>query len=151
MAQEAPFWKRKTLAEMTRSEWESLCDGCGRCCLVVLEDEDAPGVFEKTSVHCQLFDPEARRCTCYARRTTLVPGCVELRPDNVAELNFMPETCAYRRLSEGRDLANWHPLVSGEWASVERAGVAVPRDLVHEHDVKEEELWRFVTEKKRRG
>ncbi|MEM9840083.1 MAG: YcgN family cysteine cluster protein [Pseudomonadota bacterium] len=151
MNDDRPFWESKSLTEMTRSEWESLCDGCGRCCIVTLEDEDDPGTFEETSVHCKLFDPEARRCTCYAKRTTLVPGCVELKPDNVAQLDFMPSTCAYRRLSEGKGLADWHPLISGDLASVEKAGVAVSRDLTSELEVREEDLWRYLTNEKRRG
>ncbi len=100
MADDGPFWERKTLTEMTRVEWESLCDGCGRCCLVTLEDEDNLGVFEETSMHCRLFDKETRRCGCYARRSELVPECVPLRPDNIKALDFMPKTCAYRLLAE---------------------------------------------------
>ena len=149
MADERPFWERKTLRQMSREEWESLCDGCGRCCLVTLEDEDAPGVYEETSVHCRLFDPVARRCTNYSRRTELVPGCVELKPANIARLDFMPESCAYRRLVEGRGLASWHPLVSGDPGTVERAGIAVPRNLVSELSVKEEDLWRYLTGERR--
>lgn len=151
MSNELPFWETKPLSQMTREEWESLCDGCGRCCLITLEDEDAPGIFEETSVHCRLFDPEERRCTCYARRTTLVPGCVELKPGNVGNLDFMPASCAYRRLAEGRGLAPWHPLISGDPASVEAAGIAVPKDLVSEREVCEEDLWHHLTGEQRRG
>lgn len=150
MADDRPFWERKSLAELTREEWESLCDGCGRCCIVTLEDEDNPGIFEETSMRCRLFDPVARRCTCYGRRTEIVPECVELSPDNVRELSFMPRTCAYRRLAEGRGLAPWHPLVSGDPRSVEDAGIAVPRDLVDEREVREEDYWRYVTGARRR-
>lgn len=145
MPPERPFWETKPLSAMSREEWESLCDGCGKCCLVTLEDEDDPGELAETSVHCRLFDAETRRCTCYARRTELVPGCIELRPDNVTSLPFMPESCAYRRIAEGRGLASWHPLVSGDPASVERAGVAVRRELTDERRVSEEDLWRHVT------
>lgn len=149
MADDRPFWERKALTEMSRSEWESLCDGCGRCCLVILEDEDNLGVFEETSMHCRLFDPEERRCTCYERRSEIVPECVPLRPDNIKALNFMPKTCAYRRLAEGKGLANWHPLITGDPRSVEEAGIAVAQDLVSEEGVREEDYWRMVTGTKR--
>lgn len=150
MSKERPFWERKALAEMTREEWESLCDGCGRCCLVTLEDEDEPDLLEETSMHCRLFDPEKRACTCYERRAEIVPECVPLRPDNIAGLTFMPPTCAYRRLSEGKGLAPWHPLVSGDPATVEEFGIAVSRDLVNERGVKEEDYWRYVNGRRRR-
>jgi uncharacterized cysteine cluster protein YcgN (CxxCxxCC family) len=145
MADDRPFWQRKRLSEMNREEWESLCDGCGKCCLVTLEDEDDPDTIHETSMHCRLFDPEARRCTAYARRTALVPECVVLKPDNVGRLGFMPQSCAYRRIAEGRGLASWHPLVSGDPASVERAGVAAPRELTDESRVKARHYWRYIT------
>lgn len=118
-----PFWRRKTLAQMTAAEWESLCDGCGLCCLVRFEDED--GDVIPTRVHCQLFDPQACACTDYANRRATVPDCVKLTPGNIAKLPWMPLSCAYRRLHEGRDLADWHPLISGDPDSVHRAGVSI--------------------------
>jgi uncharacterized cysteine cluster protein YcgN (CxxCxxCC family) len=142
---EKPYWERKALAEMTREEWEGLCDGCGRCCIVTLEDEDEPDVLQETSMRCRLLDAEKRRCSCYARRTELVPECVELKPSNVSSLSFMPKSCAYRRLAEGRGLASWHPLISGDPSTVEKAGIAVPRDLTDEREVREEDYWRYVT------
>jgi uncharacterized cysteine cluster protein YcgN (CxxCxxCC family) len=147
---EKPFWERKSLTQMSREEWESLCDGCGRCCIVTLEDEDEPQLLQETSMRCRLFDAEERRCTCYARRTEIVPECVELTPRNVRNLSFMPHSCAYRRLAEGRGLAAWHPLVSGDPQSVEKAGIAVPKDLTDERDVPEPEYWRYVTGERRR-
>ncbi len=129
---------------MDEAEWESLCDGCGRCCLVSLEDEDTGEVHE-TSVHCRLFDPETRRCTAYADRLRLVPGCVEVTPQKAASLSWMPDSCAYRRLAEGRGLASWHPLVSGRRESVAEAGVAVEGRLRSERRVRERDLWRYVT------
>ncbi len=145
MSDEQPFWERKSLHEMTPQEWESLCDGCGRCCGVTIEDEDEPDVIHETSLCCRLFDPETRRCTKYERRTEIVPECVTLTPRNVSDLSFMPETCAYRLLSDDKPLASWHPLISGDPSSVERAGIAVPRDLTNETLVPEKDLWRYVT------
>jgi len=118
------FWKTKTLEEMSDAEWESLCDGCGRCCLEKLEDEDSGRIYY-THVACRLFD--AGRCTCrdYANRSAKVPDCVRLTPDNVRTLKWLPPSCAYRLVAEGRDLHWWHPLVSGDPDTVHEAGVSV--------------------------
>ena len=121
---EKPFWRRKTLAEMTRGEWESLCDGCARCCLDKLEDDDTSEI-SYTEVACRLLDLGTCRCTDYSNRTRFVPDCVVLAPRTVARLTWLPSSCAYRLISEGRDLAWWHPLVSGDPESVHRAGVSV--------------------------
>lgn len=134
MNSKSPFWERKTLAEMTHDEWESLCDGCGRCCLYILHNEETGDVFE-TDVACRLFDPKKRRCTDYQNRQRRVPDCVSLTAENVARLTWMPESCAYRRLSEGRGLADWHPLISGDPQSVARAGIAVSADLSSEEEI----------------
>ena len=136
---EKPFWKRKALAEMTAAEWESLCDGCGKCCLVKLEDEDS-GAVDYTRVACKLLDLGACRCTDYVNRKTRVPDCIVLSPEKVAQLRWMPSTCAYRLLAEGKDLAWWHPLVSGDPDSVHRAGVSVRGRVVPEARVAEEDL-----------
>jgi len=119
-----PFWKTKTLAEMTREEWESLCDGCGRCCLHKLRDDDTGAVWW-TNVSCRLLDTTACRCTHYAERRRLVPDCVRLTPQNLADIDWLPPTCAYRRLQEGQGLAWWHPLVSGDPDTVHQAGISV--------------------------
>ena len=135
---ERPFWQTKRLEQMTREEWESLCDGCGLCCLVRFEDEDT-GEIIPTRVHCRLFDAE--RCTCsdYANRRDQVPDCIKLTPWNIEALEWMPKSCAYRRIHEGRPLAAWHPLVSGDPQSVHEAGVSVRGQTVSELALKEPE------------
>jgi uncharacterized protein len=122
--EELPFWRRKTLEAMRVDEWESLCDGCGRCCLVKLEDEDT-GEIHYTDVGCTLLDDKACRCRDYANRQAKVADCVRLTPDAVRSLSWLPETCAYRLVAEGRDLYWWHPLVSGDPGTVHAAGVSV--------------------------
>jgi uncharacterized cysteine cluster protein YcgN (CxxCxxCC family) len=120
----APFWRRKTLAQMNATEWESLCDGCGRCCLNKLEEEDTGRIYY-TNVGCRLLDTAACRCRDYADRSAQVADCVRLTPGNVTELNWLPPTCAYRLVAEGHDLYWWHPLVSGDADSVHAAGISV--------------------------
>ena len=121
---EAPFWRRKSLEKMTDSEWESLCDGCGRCCLVKLEEEGTGRTFF-TDVGCRLLDGASCRCRDYANRTAEVADCVRLLPGNVADIDWLPPSCGYRLVAEGRDLYWWHPLVSGDPETVHQAGVSV--------------------------
>lgn len=120
----APFWKTKSLADMSEAEWESLCDGCGKCCLISLEDEDT-GEIHWTDVACKLFDGTACKCTDYPNRAKKVSDCVKLTAENVGSLEWMPPTCAYRLLDEGKDLFWWHPLVSGDPETVHSAGASV--------------------------
>ena len=119
-----PFWETKSLESMSDAEWESLCDGCGLCCLVRLEDEDT-GEITPTRVACALFNDQTCRCSNYPQRHRYVTDCIKLTPDAIEHLTWMPTTCAYRRLHEGRGLAPWHPLISGDPQSVERAGISV--------------------------
>jgi len=126
-----PFWETKTLAEMSPAEWESLCDGCGLCCLVRFEDEFTGDVIP-TRVACKLLDQHLCRCSDYANRKTHVPDCIKLTPGNIEALEWMPKSCAYRRLHEGRTLPSWHPLVTGDPESVHRAGVSVRDQTVSE-------------------
>ena len=124
VSRQRPFWKTKRLADMTPREWESLCDGCGRCCLEKIEDEDT-GEVAYTCVPCPLLDSERCRCRAYADRHRLIPDCLVMTPESVARFHWLPRTCAYRLIAEGRDLPAWHPLVSGDPESVHRAGISV--------------------------
>jgi uncharacterized cysteine cluster protein YcgN (CxxCxxCC family) len=121
---EKPFWKTKTLGEMSPSEWESLCDGCGRCCLLKLQDEETERVYY-TDVSCRLLDSDSCRCKDYENRKEQVPDCVRLTPAEVQDLGWLPLTCGYRLVRDGKDLAWWHPLVSGSPDTVHEAGVSV--------------------------
>jgi len=140
MTDETPFWRRKTLAEMTPAEWESLCDGCGRCCLVKLEEDldDQPKPVDRngkpkevnprvwfTNVGCRLLDAGSCRCRDYENRSQHVSDCVRLTPEAVEEIGWLPPSCGYRLIAQGRDLYWWHPLVSGDPNTVHTAGVSV--------------------------
>lgn len=119
-----PFWKTKSLEALNPREWEALCDGCGKCCLAKLEDEDT-GEIHWTSVGCKLFDESSCTCSDYAHRQKLVHDCVRLTPKNVRTIKWLPQTCAYRLIAEGRDLYWWHHLVSGSRQTVHEAGISV--------------------------
>jgi uncharacterized protein len=133
-----PFWQTKTLDQMTPAEWESLCDGCGLCCLIRFEDEDT-GEIIPTRVACKLFDDQLCRCSDYAGRKAHVPDCIKLTPGNIEDLLWMPKSCAYRRLHEGRGLASWHPLISGDPESVHEAGVSIRGQTISEATLAEPE------------
>ncbi len=133
---EAPFWKRKTLGEMSAQEWELLCDGCGQCCLIKLEDEDT-GAIAVTRLACTLLNLGSCQCSGYANRREHVFDCVELTPENVGRIAWLPETCAYRLVDEGKTLEWWHPLVSGTAETVFEAGVSIRGAAISEKKVPE--------------
>ncbi len=140
------FWERVPLDQMTEAEWEALCDGCGRCCLLKLEDADTEEIAF-TRVSCRLLDTETCRCGNYAIRKQLVPDCVVLTPKNIDDIGYwMPATCAYRLLHEGRPLYDWHPLISGRAESVQEAGVSVAGWVVPEFEVDEDDLEDYLIE-----
>jgi len=126
------FWREKTLAEMNQAEWESLCDGCGKCCLHKIRERG--GALQMTNVACRLLDTATCRCGNYARRKYLVPDCVVLTPKSIVKIDWLPATCAYRLLKEGEDLPDWHPLVSGSADSVHTAGVSMSGRCISERD-----------------
>ena len=133
------FWERKPLKKLSKKEWEALCDGCGKCCLNKLEDADT-GHVALTRVACRLLDDETCRCTQYDIRHQFVPECIVLSPKNLdTHAYWMPQTCAYRLLWEGKPLYDWHPLISGDPDSVHKAGVSAYRMTVSEFETPEDE------------
>ncbi len=129
------FWKTKSLNQMTRAEWESLCDGCGKCCLNKLEDGETREIYY-TNVACRLLDLHTCRCVSYCDRKRFVPDCQILSPKNLDKFAWLPETCAYRLLSNGEDLRWWHPLVSGDSETVHQASISVRGRAVSERETK---------------
>jgi len=127
------FWKRKSLAELSQEEWESLCDGCALCCMHKLEDEDTGEVFY-TDVACRLLDTETCRCTDYVSRAKRVADCLVLSVDRPETFRWLPASCAYKRLADGKDLPEWHPLITGRPGSVHDAGVSMLGRSVSEND-----------------
>lgn len=145
------YWQKKELEDMTRAEWEALCDGCGRCCLVKFEDEDT-GAIAYTDVGCTLLDGDTCRCRDYKNRQKKVADCVRLTPEVVRTLKWLPPTCAYKLLAEGEDLPDWHPLITGDPDSVHRAGISVRKRIsASEEDLTIEELERRIVRWPMRG
>lgn len=140
-----PFWKIKKLTEMTPAEWESLCDGCAQCCIIKFEDEDT-GQLYHTNVVCQYLDIYHCRCEHYLDRSILVPTCLTLTPQLISDLYWMPETCAYRLLAEGKELPPWHPLVSGDPKTVHKAGASVRGKVVSARNVAEDDLPDYIVD-----
>ena len=145
MKTNSPFWKTKKLTEMTLDEWESLCDGCGICCLYKIEDEESGEVF-LTNVACRFLDMQACVCTLYSERRSAMPTCIKLTPSKVEKLKWLPETCAYRLVLEGKPLPDWHPLVSGDAQSIHQAGVSVKGKVITEADANLNHLEDYVVD-----
>lgn len=143
--EQQPFWKVKTLDTMSNAEWESLCDGCGLCCLNKLEDWDS-GEVVFTSVRCRLMDGESCRCIDYPNRQATVPDCIQLSPEEVRTISWLPPTCAYRLVRDGEDLYWWHPLVSGDPQTVHLAGISARGRTVSEADVDIDDFEDYVVE-----
>ena len=138
------FWERFPLTQLTQPEWEALCDGCGKCCLNKLEDADTGEVFF-TRIACRLLDDATCRCSNYDIRKSIVPECIVLTPKNLDEISyFMPKSCAYRRLNEGRGLAEWHPLLSGDPESVHRAGIGMRGQTLGEFEIPEDDWEDYI-------
>jgi len=135
MSSDLPFWKTKSLEEMNHEEWESLCDGCGKCCLNKIEDEETNEIHF-TNVACKLFDAKTCRCQNYAKRRRFVPQCHELTPKKVRRLRWLPSTCTYRLVAEGKDLPDWHHLLCGSRLMVHKVGASVKNRVVSERHVK---------------
>ena len=146
MALRPEYWRTTALDDMTRDEWEALCDGCGKCCLIKLDDEDTREIYY-TNISCRLFDTDTCRCGNYALRRQLVKGCVQLTPETIDnDKDWMPATCAYRLLAEGKDLYDWHPLISGRADSVAEAGQSVGKRTVPEYEVEEDDYEDHIIE-----
>ncbi|WP_083567690.1 YcgN family cysteine cluster protein [Hyphomicrobium sp. CS1GBMeth3] len=141
--EEKPFWETKRLKEMTPEEWDSLCDGCGQCCLNKLEDEDTGRIF-LTRLACGLLDVNSCRCKDYENRFARMPDCLSIDMKAVRKLKWLPESCAYRRLNEGRGLTWWHPLISGDPETVHQAGISVRGWARSEKGVKQDEIERYI-------
>lgn len=139
------FWESKQLNEMSEQEWEALCDGCGRCCLHKLIDDETEEVYY-TNVACRYLDVMQCRCKDYPNRFKIEKECIVISPENVQELNWLPKSCAYRRLARGEKLAWWHPLISGTPETVHLAGVSVRGKVVSIEDVNEEDLEDMVVD-----
>jgi uncharacterized cysteine cluster protein YcgN (CxxCxxCC family) len=127
------FWERFLLKALTKAEWEALCDGCGKCCLHKLEDEESGRIY-RTNVACRLLDRHSGRCSDYPNRRSFVPDCVQLRPALVGRLDWLPATCAYRRVDEGKSLPAWHYLISGDREAVHDVGASVRGWTISETD-----------------
>jgi uncharacterized protein len=138
MQQMENFWENKKLDEMTPTEWESLCDGCAKCCLHKLEDEDTGELFY-TAVACKLLDLSNCRCSNYDNRFSLVPSCLKVKLENPALFTMLPESCAYRKIHEGKPLEPWHPLISKTMDTVHANGVSILGKAFSEDEVPEEE------------
>lgn len=137
------FWETKTLEQMSSEEWESLCDNCGKCCLVKLEDEETEEIYF-TNVVCDLIKLESCRCSRYLERSTLVPECINLKQNSFKEYTWLPTTCAYRLLADGKPLASWHPLITGDPDSVHEAGVSIRSYAIKESRIGDDDVQDYI-------
>lgn len=140
-----PWWETTPLSEMSEAQWESLCDGCAKCCLIKLEDEDT-GEIAYTRLHCKLLDSGTCRCSNYEDRKKYVPDCVKLTPDNLATLRWMPRSCAYRLLYEGKPLRDWHPLVCGDPNQLHEDGNSIMGMTVSEETILDEDQLDWIVD-----
>lgn len=145
MSADQPFWETAPLEALDDEQWEQLCDGCGRCCAVKLQDPDT-GAVHYTGAACRLLDIDNCRCTDYANRARRVPDCVVLNPTRARSYNWLPETCAYRLRAAGKPLYWWHPLVSGSRETVHEAGISVRGRLISEDHIHPDELADLVAD-----
>ena len=134
-----PFWETKKLEEMTAEEWESLCDGCAKCCLVKVQYDNSDMVYY-TDLACNLLDIETCRCSDYEHRAELEPSCAILTPQKAHDFKWLPKTCAYRLIAEGKPLKRWHHLVCGDPERVHTAGISIRNKVIHEKDIDPEDL-----------
>lgn len=139
MTKNTGFWTTKPMTEFSHEEWESLCDGCGKCCLIKLEDVDS-GEIHYTDVGCTLLDGKTCLCRDYTNRKQIVPDCVILTPDRLEQIPWMPQSCAYRLIYEGKDLPDWHPLITNDPNSTHQAGQSVAGQIISEDDIDEDDL-----------
>jgi uncharacterized cysteine cluster protein YcgN (CxxCxxCC family) len=137
------FWETKNLIDMNENEWESLCDKCGKCCVIKLEDFDTQEVHY-TNVSCKLLCEKSASCKDYENRKSIVPDCIILSPDNLKDLKWMPETCAYKLLNEGKNLPYWHPLLSGNDKEIVNSGNSVKNRVTNENEIKIKDLPDYI-------
>ena len=133
------FWEEKKLIEMSDEEWEDLCDGCGRCCVWKFEDDDSHEILY-TDIRCQLFNDSTCRCTDYPQRTAIVPDCMDIRKLSDKQYAWLPDSCAYRLLHEGKPLFDWHPLISGDKESAHKAEISLRKKTVCGENFSEEDI-----------
>ncbi len=139
------FWEEKTLDQLNDREWESLCDGCGKCCLIKLEDEDT-GEIIFTNMACKLLDLKTCQCSDYANRAKFVPDCIKMKQENISQYNWLPNSCAYRLLDEGKRLPDWHPLITGDPKTVLRAGISAVGRIVSEEGIEDEDAVNYIVQ-----
>ena len=137
------FWETKNLIDMNENEWESLCDKCGKCCVIKLEDFDTQEVYY-TNVSCKLLCEKSASCKDYKNRKSIVSDCIILSPDNLKDLKWMPETCAYKLLNEGKKLHYWHPLLSGNDKDIVNSGNSVKNRVTNENKIKIKDLPDYI-------